>query len=64
MSPKVIEMVEKENIMIVATKQKIHSFYGRPLLVDTGDKNINHMLNDYFRIITGYHDRIVYKVAF
>lgn len=64
LSPKVIEMVEKENIMIVATKQKIHSFYGRPLLVDTGDKNINHMLNDYFRIITGYHDRIVYKVAF
>lgn len=63
LSPKVIQHIGKENIMVVATKQKIHSLFGRPLLVDTGDASTNGMFNDYFKIITGYHESIVYKVV-
>jgi predicted polyphosphate/ATP-dependent NAD kinase len=62
-SPEVISCVGKENIIIVATKQKIHSFNGRPLLVDTGDMNIDKQLCGYARIITGYREEIVYKIA-
>ncbi len=64
LSPEVIQYVGKENIIIVATKQKIHGLYGRPLLVDTGDDSTNRMLEDHFQVITGYHQRIVYRVAF
>ena len=62
LSPSLIAMVGKENIIIVATKQKIQSLYGRPLLVDTGDGNIDRMLAGHYRIITGYHEHIVYRV--
>ncbi len=63
-SPDVLKIVGKENIIIAATPQKIHALFGRPLLVDTGDKNINKMLNDYFRIVTGYLETIIYKVTY
>ena len=64
LSPKVIRHIGKENIVVVATKQKISSLYGRPLLVDTGDKATNRLLDDYFRIITGYREAIIYKVTY
>lgn len=64
LSPEVIQRVGKENIIIVATKQKIHSLKGRPILVDTGDKATNHMLSDYFRVVTGYHESIIYRVTY
>jgi predicted polyphosphate/ATP-dependent NAD kinase len=62
-SPMVIKHVGKDNIIIVATKQKINSLYGRPLLVDTGDAATDRLLNDYFRVITGYREAIIYKVT-
>jgi predicted polyphosphate/ATP-dependent NAD kinase len=63
-SPEVIKYVGKENIIIIATKQKIHSLYGRPLLVDTGDRTFDQHLRGYYRIVTGYRERIVYNVVY
>lgn len=63
LSPEVIKHVGKDNIIIVATKHKINSLYGRPLLVDTGDEVTDQLLNDYFRVITGYREAIIYKVT-
>ena len=63
-SPEVIIWVGKENIIIIATEQKINSFHGSPLLVDMGNKTINRMLSDYFKIITGYKKIIIYKVTY
>ncbi len=64
LSPEVIKHVEKDNIIIIATQQKINLLKGHPLLVDTGDKAINQLLSDYFKIITGYQEIIVYKVTY
>ena len=62
-SPTVIERVGKENIIIIATAQKIRSLYGRPLRVDTGCEKTDQLLSDYYKITTGYHESIVYKVT-
>ncbi|RLC78905.1 MAG: ATP-NAD kinase [Chloroflexi bacterium] len=62
-SPSVIEQVGKENVIVVSTTGKIHSLGGRPLLVDTGDQEVDEMLSGYVRVITGYDEQIVYQVA-
>lgn len=61
-SPAVISHVGKDNIIIVATPNKIHSLAGRPLLVDSGDGQTDRILSGYFRVLTGYRDSIIYRV--
>jgi hypothetical protein len=36
---------------------------GRPLLVDTGDVEMDRALSGHMKIVTGYGERIVYRVA-
>ena len=62
-SPDVIEQIGKDNIIVVATKQKIHSLNSRPLLVDTGEEETDQALMGHYRIITGFRETIIYKVA-
>ncbi len=62
-SPEIIRKLGKGNIIVVATKEKLASLRGRPLLVDTGDEMVDKMLNGYMRVITGFENYSVYKVA-
>jgi predicted polyphosphate/ATP-dependent NAD kinase len=62
-SPEVIKQIGKDNIIVVATKQKIHSLNSRPLLVDTGEETTDQTLMGYYRIVTGFRETIIYKVA-
>jgi len=63
-SPEVIKKIGRENILIVATPQKINSLRGQPLLVDTGDRAVDRMLSGYVRVITGYREEIIYKISY
>ena len=62
-SPRVIEQVGKDNIIIVSLVQKINALHGQPLLVDTGDSDLDERLGGYYSVITGYHEKIIYRVA-
>ncbi|MEM4250988.1 MAG: ATP-NAD kinase family protein [Candidatus Bathyarchaeia archaeon] len=62
-SPKVIRKVGKGNIIIAATESKIAALRGMPLLVDTGDREVDEMLKGYCRIVTGYRKSAVYRIA-
>jgi len=61
-SPRVIREVGLENIIVIATKEKLASLKGRPLLVDTGDEELDRKLTGYVKVVTGYLDYVVCKL--
>jgi predicted polyphosphate/ATP-dependent NAD kinase len=61
-SPQVIQKVGRENIIVVCLQNKLNALRGRPLLVDTGDAQTDRLLNGYIPVITGYRERIIYRV--
>jgi predicted polyphosphate/ATP-dependent NAD kinase len=62
LSPAVIRSVGQQNLVIVAAKSKITELEGRPLLVDTNDSELDQSLVGYYPIVTGYDDRILYRI--
>ncbi len=62
-SPAVIRAVGLDNITIVAGKGKLAGLAGRPLLVDTNDLELDQALCGYRRVVTGYHDAVLYPLA-
>jgi predicted polyphosphate/ATP-dependent NAD kinase len=62
-SPQVIRLVGRENILIVCLPSKVAALQGRPFFVDTGDMEIDNLLTGYQKVVTGYHEKIVYKIA-
>ncbi len=62
-SPKVLRKIGLDNIIVISTPEKILSLGGRPLLVDTGDYEIDKALSRHIKIVTGYGERIVYPVS-
>jgi len=62
-SPEVIRTLGWDRIQVVATKAKLKALVGRPLIVDTGDPDLDQALSGTKRIITGYHDAVIYRVG-
>lgn len=63
LSPRIINAVRKENIFVVATKTKLTQLNQRPLIIDTGDSELDQLLSGYITVITGYNDRVLYPVT-
>ena len=63
LTPQVLRRVGKENIIILATKEKILKLRGQPLLVDTGDAELDAYLSGYHSVICDYNETIVCKVC-
>ncbi|UZE94635.1 ATP-NAD kinase family protein [Alkalimarinus alittae] len=64
LSPRNLRKIGLNNITIVATKNKIKEMDSRPLVVDTGDDELDQCLAGVRQIVTGYDDRIVYPVEY
>jgi len=62
-STEIITNIGKENIIVVATKEKLASLRGRPLLIDTGSEAVDKMFRGYVRIRTGYGTYAICKVT-
>jgi predicted polyphosphate/ATP-dependent NAD kinase len=61
LSPSIIRAVGRENIMVIATLDKLHALEG-PLRVDTGDPECDQLLEGYVRVITGARERVIWEV--
>src|SRR5438309_1980443 len=61
-SPKVIRKVGVDDLVIVATKNKIGMLWPRRLLVDSGDPDLDESLRGYRRIIIGYREEMMIKI--
>jgi len=62
-SAAVIKKVGRENIIVVATADKMASIFGNPLYVDTGDQEVNEYLKGYIRVIVGYEKTVMARVS-
>jgi len=58
-----LKHLNKDNILLVATKSKLTNLSGRPLIVDSGDMALDKQLSGLISIITGYHDQVLYPIA-
>ena len=61
-SPHVLEALGRENIHLISTKSKLSSLDGRPLIIDSGDPELDKCWAGVMEVITGYRDRVVYPV--
>lgn len=59
----VIRKVGRGNIIVVGTADKLRALRMQPLLVDTGDTEVDKLLEGYFAVVTGYRESMMYKVV-
>jgi predicted polyphosphate/ATP-dependent NAD kinase len=62
LSARVIRALGDDPVMVVAPEQKLIDLGGRPLLVDTGDAEVDVGLAGYVRVITGSATTSIYPV--
>jgi len=63
LSPALIKVIGRDNIIVVATKTKLQALNGRPLICDTGDSKLDDELSGYIRVTSGFNDHIMYAVG-
>ncbi len=62
-SAEVIRRTGRDNIIVIAAKEKMLLLQGKPLYVDTGDSEVDSVLSGYLRVIVGYKDIMIAKVS-
>lgn len=63
LSPEVIRLVGRDNVIVLATREKLAGLPTRRLLVDTGDAETNELLTGYLSVRTGRRQSAVIRVA-
>lgn len=62
-SPKLIRAIGWDKIHVIATKSKLKALEGRPLIIDSGDNELDESFKGTKKVITGYHDAVLYRVG-
>ena len=62
-SPEVIRALGRDNLMVLASRLKLGTLAGRPLLVDTGDAALDRELAGLITVVAGYEDEVFYRLA-
>lgn len=59
----VLDREGRDGILVLATRDKLDELAGRPLLVDTGDAAVDAALAGLQPVVTGYRQRVLYRLA-
>ncbi|MEV0646010.1 NAD(+)/NADH kinase [Phytomonospora sp. NPDC050363] len=62
-TPALLRAVGPERIAVVCGESKLAALGGRPLLVDTGDDDLDATLTGYLPIVTGRRRHVMYRVG-
>lgn len=60
-SPAVINLVGRNNITVISTREKLSELHNNVLSVDTGDEATDDCLKGYYRVLTGYSEETIVK---
>jgi len=63
LAPDILRKVGRQNTQIIATKEKILSLQGRPLLVDSNDPELDKSFSGYQSVLVGYNEFILYPIG-
>ncbi len=61
-SAKVLTNLDKQDLIIIATKSKLAQLESKPLIIDSDDPQINQKFSGLHRVIVGYDDEIYYQI--
>ncbi len=62
LTPAFLQQLPKQQWLIVATKNKLAAFQGKPLIVDSNDYTLDQALCGLYNIISAYHYQVLYPV--
>ncbi|WP_440904653.1 ATP-NAD kinase family protein [Catenovulum sp. SX2] len=63
LTTEVIAKIGKNNILVVATKNKINTLNHRPLIIDNLSIELGKQLSGLIKITTGYKDTVLYPIT-
>ncbi len=63
LSPQLIRSIGLDKVHILATKTKLKALNNQPLLVDTGDPDLDEELQGVVPVICGFNDHVLYPIG-
>lgn len=63
LAPDILRRVGRQHTQVIATKDKIVSLQGRPLLVDSNDPELDKSFSGYQSVLVGYQESILYPIG-
>ena len=63
-SPRVLRAIGLDHLRVVATKRKLGTLAGRPLLVDSGDPQLDDSFPSAVRVWAGYQEELLYPLGY
>lgn len=63
LAPALLRAMGRERFHVVATRSKLAELEGRPLIVDSGDADLDAAWAGLLPVIVGYDDRVLYPVG-
>jgi predicted polyphosphate/ATP-dependent NAD kinase len=63
LTPALLRQVGRDRLRLVATKTKLKTLAGRPLLMDSGDTALDKDWSGYIPVITGFEDVVLYPLG-
>lgn len=63
LTPALVSQIGLQGLYVVATRSKLLELNGKPLVVDTGDPELDRQLQGVVTVHTGYRDAVLYRVT-